>query len=58
MASLVLSTRLPVHKQSFFSHETKWMLHDKGILYAVDEGILDQVFLVVDNGVFKLWNKL
>ena len=30
------------------------MPHDKGILYAVDEGILDQVFLVVDNGVFKL----
>ena len=46
-----------MHKQSFFSHETKWMLHDKGILYAVDEGILDQVFLVVDNGVFKLRNK-
>ena len=44
-------------KQSFFSPETKWMLHDKGILYAVDEGIFDQVFIVVDNGVFKLRNK-
>lgn len=44
-------------KQSFFSPETKWMPHDKGILYAVDEGIFDQVFIVVDNGVFKLRNK-
>ena len=53
MASLALSTRLPcINKAFFLSPETKWPLHDKGVLGTVDEGILDQVFLVVDNGVF------
>ena len=52
MASLALSTRLPCINKAFLSPETKWPPHDKGVLGAVDEGILDQVFLVVDNGVF------